>query len=144
MEYLSGNIFVRQHDDPMHEGAVLIGHRHEFDHTTFCRAGALRIELVDVAPGVTVWADALAAAPLRKFILRASDRINWMLIGAGKFHRITALEEGSIFQCVYSHRTPGALAESESVTRVDPDGSQWVKVNPDIVQDTARWAQAYR
>jgi hypothetical protein len=139
MEFMSGNIFVRQHEKPMQQGTVIVGHRHRFDHTTFCRAGALRIELLDLpadAAGIDAWQEAHAAAALRKYILRASDRINWMVIRAGMFHRITALEEGSIFQCIYSHRAPGSLVENESVVRTDPDGTQWVRVNPDILQDT--------
>lgn len=143
MEYLSGNIFVRQ-CGVMKAGEVVVGHRHNFDHTTFCRAGALRIELVQEGGPEMTDDEALAAGVARRFILRASDPINWMLIRAGRYHRITALEDGSIYQCIYAHRAPGALAENESITRVDPDGSEWVRVNPDIVQDSARWAQAYR
>ncbi len=143
MEYLSGNIFVRQ-GDPLREGAVVIGHRHNFDHTTFCRAGSLRIELIDESLPDMTWEQALKAGTVKRFVLRASDKINWMLIRAGRYHRITALEDGSVYQCVYAHRAPGALAENESITRVDPDGTEWVRVNPDIVQDTARWAHAYR
>ena len=94
MEYVSGNNFIR----PMqfiHQGEVVDGHAHNFDHTTYCTRGAVRIEKLD-ADGTTV----------QTVELHAVRNYNWALIKAGVCHRITALADDSMCHCIYAHRTP--------------------------------------
>ena len=93
-EFISGNIFVREmRFDRV--GDVAGGHKHNFDHTTYVVRGGIRIE--HLTDDGTV---------LRAVEKRASDGKNWVLIKAGAQHRITALEDGTLAHCIYSHRTP--------------------------------------
>lgn len=93
MEYVSGNIFIREMRFDR-AGDVVHGHTHTFDHTTYCARGGLLIEKMD---GDTVIASTE---------VRATDGLNWVLIRAEDKHRITALEDGSLGHCIYAHRTP--------------------------------------
>ncbi len=92
MEFVSGNIFVREMRFER-AGDVVDGHAHNFDHTTYVVRGTLRIEQLDADGQVT-----------RSATKRAADGHNWVLIRAGVVHRITALEDGSMGHCIYSHR----------------------------------------
>lgn len=94
MEFISGNIFIREMAFE-NAGDVVDGHVHNFDHTTYVARGALRIEKLD--------SDGRVIAAVDK---RASDGQNWLLIKAEARHRITALEDGSVGHCIYAHRTP--------------------------------------
>jgi quercetin dioxygenase-like cupin family protein len=94
MEYISGNIFIREMRLER-AGDEIVGHRHNFDHTTYVAAGALRIDQLDDDGAV-----------LRSVEKRATDGHNWALIKAGVAHRITALMDGSIGHCIYAHRNP--------------------------------------
>lgn len=87
MEYVAGNIFVRP--NRMAKGQVINGHTHNFDHVSYVTAGAVTVKAGDVTRTI-----------------RATDDKNWLLIRAGVKHEITALEDGTKFDCVYSHRTP--------------------------------------
>lgn len=94
MEYASGNIFIREMRFET-KGETVVGHEHNFDHTTYVVRGGLRIERLskdgEVERSVEKW---------------AGHGFNWVLIKAGVRHRITALEDGTIGHCIYSHRTP--------------------------------------
>lgn len=92
MEYVSGNIFIREMEFPK-AGDVVDGHTHNFDHTTYVIRGALLIEALDADGQV-----------LRATTKRASDGHNWVLIKADVCHRLTALEGNSMGHCIYSHR----------------------------------------
>lgn len=94
MEFVSGNIFIREMRFPK-AGDVVDGHAHDFDHTTYVARGALRIERLGVDGKVE-----------RSVVKRASDGHNWVLIRAGVWHRLTALEDDSMGHCIYSHRNP--------------------------------------
>lgn len=94
MEYVSGNIFIRQMFFPT-AGFVVVGHRHDFDHTTYVARGSLRIERLDAHGNVE-----------RSIVKTASAGYNWCLIKAGVIHRLTALEDDSMGHCIYSHRDP--------------------------------------
>ena len=94
MEFISGNIFVREMRFEK-AGHVVPGHTHNFDHTTYVVHGALRIEAL--AEDGTV---------LRSVEKHASDGYNWVLIKADVKHRITALEDNSMGHCIYAHRNP--------------------------------------
>lgn len=94
MEYVQGNIFIREMRFEK-AGAVIDGHKHNFDHTTYVAHGALRVEAIDDDGTVQ-----------RSVVKRASDGLNFLLIRAGVNHRITALEDGSVGHCIYAHRNP--------------------------------------
>ena len=79
----------------MAAGEVVESHRHNFDHTTFINKGSARVERLDDS-GVVV----------RAVVKHAYEAHNWVLIEAGVEHRIVALEDGTIYLCVYSHRRP--------------------------------------
>lgn len=94
MEFVSGNIFVREMRFEK-AGDVVDGHAHNFDHTTYVARGALLVESLDDAGKV-----------VRSVEKRAGQGLNWVLIRAGVRHRITALEDHSTGHCIYAHRTP--------------------------------------
>jgi quercetin dioxygenase-like cupin family protein len=94
MEFASANIFIREMRFEK-AGNRVDGHAHHFDHTTYVVRGALRFEKLNEEGSV-----------IRTVDKRASDGRNWVLIEAGVKHRITALEDGSLGHCIYSHRNP--------------------------------------
>lgn len=101
MEYVSGNIFIREMPFAK-AGAVIEGHCHNFDHTTYIVRGSAQIE--------SLHADGTVKQTVTK---RALDGHNWVLIKAGVSHRLTALEDNSMGHCVYSHRNPqGEIVEA--------------------------------
>ena len=104
MDYFTpGNVFVRQM--PFEKaGDQVQGHRHNFDHVTYVVRGGLRIERLDDDGNV-----------LKVVEKRARDGFNWLLIEAGKVHRITALEDKSLGHCIYAHRN----AQGEVVQEYD-------------------------
>lgn len=124
-EYVSGNVFVREMRFGK-AGEIVNGHAHNFDHTTYVARGALRVD--QLAAPIQVGTDATGAptyedgAILKTVVKRATDGYNWVLIKAGVHHRITALEDGSIGHCIYSHRNPQA----------------------EVVVEYDGWAEAYR
>lgn len=119
MEYVSGNIFIREMEFPQ-RGDVVHGHTHNFDHTTYVVRGALQIEsLREVKPAVLDDSGQLVELAqyetIRTVVKRASDGHNWVLIRAGVCHRLTALEDRSMGHCIYSHRN----GQSEIVQEYD-------------------------
>lgn len=111
-EFASGNIFIREMRFE-NAGEVVIGHKHNFDHTTYVARGALRIEKLE--PLRTKTTIGLRGEPIVEVVewksiksveKRAGEGFNWVLIKADTVHRITALEDGSIGHCIYSHRNP--------------------------------------
>lgn len=82
-----GNIFIRR--NRMQRGDVIHGHAHAFDHVSYVTAGAATVKTAGA-----------------ERTIRATDDRNYILIRAGVTHAITALEDGTKFDCVYSHRTP--------------------------------------
>lgn len=105
-ERVSGNIFIRPMPLPA-AGDRIHGHRHNFDHTTIVFAGSVRV--------VATTPDGRALD--REFRAPAS-----FLVRAEVEHEITALEDGTIAWCVYSHRTPQG----------------------EVVQEYTGWAGAYQ
>lgn len=94
MDLVSGNIFIRSMVFEK-AGDGVKGHRHNFDHTLYCPHGALRVEIPDDAGNV-----------LKTTEISVSHNFNWVLIRAGVVHIVTALEDGSVGHCIYSHRNP--------------------------------------
>lgn len=105
-EWVSGSIFIR----PMRmlaKGESIEGHTHNFDHTTIIFRGAVTIK--GEKPDGSV-----------KEGVFKSPRPDWhgpshALINAEVRHTITAMEDGTIAWCVYSHR--------------DPQGEVWQQYN---------------
>lgn len=101
MEYVSGNIFIREMNFD-ERGGVVEGHAHNFDHTTYIVRGSVKIESLN--------ADGSVKQTVTK---RAVDGHNWVLIKAGIFHRLTQLEPNSMGHCIYAHRNPkGEVVEA--------------------------------
>lgn len=95
MEFAAGNVFIREMEFAQAGGAIN-GHAHKFDHVSYVVRGALRFEQLDGKDGGVVrWVDK-----------RALDGQNWVLIKAGVWHRIIALDGNSLGHCIYAHRTP--------------------------------------
>lgn len=150
MDYKSGNIFIRAPVLPLSKGQVVDGHKHNFDHTTYIKAGAARIELLDVASFDVTDAPAVFTVVASK-IIHATDEINWMLIMKGRFHRITALEDGTMYHCIFSHKAPQVVSltnpgmqAQEPYSKRDENGTLWVRVDETVLQDTADWIENYR
>ena len=89
MEQVSGNIFLRKMNH--NKGDVTQGHKHNFDHTTIVFSGAVHVK---------------AVLPSGKVIERDFAAPTHFLVKAEVEHEITALEDGTQYWCVYSHRTP--------------------------------------
>ena len=105
MEFVSGNIMIR----PMileKAGSVVQGHKHTFDHTSIVFTGSVRVK---------------AVLPNGRALEQDFSKASHFLVLAGVEHEITALEDGTIVWCVYSHR--------------DPQG--------DVIQQHIGWSPAY-
>lgn len=94
MEYISGNIFIRQ-GNLGKAGNFIEGHAHNFDHTTYIAKGSFLIDKLDEEGNV-----------IKSVTKSARDGYNWILIEAGVKHKLTALEDDSLYHCIYSHRNP--------------------------------------
>lgn len=105
MEFAAGNVFIRPNDLPR-AGDCVRGHRHNFDHVTYVVRGAVHVR--GVKPDGAVVEKDFAAG-------------EFFLIKAEVEHEITATVDGTLFHCVYAHRTPQG----------------------DVVQEFTGWAPAY-
>ena len=96
-EWISGNIFIR----PNHletVGAKVAGHKHNFDHTTIVHSGAVHVR---------------AKLPDGRVIERDFKAPAHFLVKADVEHEITALEDHTVFWCVYAHRDPQGRVTQE-------------------------------
>lgn len=109
MEWVSGNIFIRP-NEMMKAGDVIEGHAHNFDHTSFVVNGAVNVRAT-TPDGRQLDANFGNGYPFRHFLVLKDVE-----------HTITALEDGTDFYCIYSHR--------------EPQG--------DIVQTVTGWTEAYQ
>jgi len=89
MEFVSGNIFIRP--NKLRQGQTTEGHAHKFDHTTIVFKGRVHVS---------------ATLPDGQRIERDFVAPSYFLVKAEVLHAITALEDGTEYWCVYSHRTP--------------------------------------
>lgn len=87
-EWVSGNVFIRP-NQLAKAGDQVHGHKHNFDHTTIVFTGAIHVK---------------ARLPNGETIERDFHAPSHCLIRAGVEHEITAIEDGTEFWCVYSHR----------------------------------------
>ena len=90
MEWQSGNVFIRP-NTLAKAGDKTDGHTHNFDHTTIIFKGSVRIT---------------AKLPNGGKIIREAAAPAHFLIKAEVSHEIEALEDGTVYWCIYSHRTP--------------------------------------
>lgn len=90
MEWQSGNIFIRR-NILERAGDVIDGHAHRFDHTSYVICGMVRVEAV-LLDG--------------RQIEKTFGPGDHFLVLAGVQHKITAVTDGVMFDCIYSHRTP--------------------------------------
>lgn len=140
MEYVSGNIYIRAcSPDGLRSGEQVVGHKHNFDHTTYVKRGSFLIEQLDEL-----------GSPVFSKVISSEDEVNWILIPKGKIHRLTSQSDGSVYHCIYSHRLPQALTLHEpgqqaqpELTFTDKDGVVWYRSNDKII-DTSSWVEAYR
>lgn len=95
MEWVSGNVMIRPNCIAL-KGDVIFGHAHNFDHTTIVFKGAMLLREV--------------SGERREIMLRAPSvgysGPSHALVAGGVFHEIKALEDDTIFWCVYAHRNP--------------------------------------
>jgi quercetin dioxygenase-like cupin family protein len=105
VELVSGNIYIRKNGG-MKAGQKVQGHTHNFDHTTIVFTGAAHVK---------------AKTPDGRVIEQDFKAPTHFLVKAEVTHEITALEDGTEFWCVYSHRTPQG----------------------DVIQDHIGWTKAY-
>jgi quercetin dioxygenase-like cupin family protein len=89
-EIRSGNIFIRRNPLPK-VGDKVDGHTHNFDHTTIVFLGSVRVR---------------ATRPDGKIREQVFEAPSHFLVYRDVEHEITALEDNTLFWCVYSHRDP--------------------------------------
>lgn len=89
-----GPLEQRSCDGPLKRGAIVPYHRHNQDHVTYCGAGSLAMRrLAD--DGTTVVAEK---------IIRAGTVWNsHVTTRAGVLHELEALEDGTIYHCLFAH-----------------------------------------
>lgn len=109
-ELLIGPLLVRI-GPSMKKGERVRGHAHTFDHVTTVVTGTLRIEVLD-GPDVeeerdeetgAVIVEAKLANTLQARDVAAKHRIHMRCIAKGAWHRLTALEDGTRYECWYPH-----------------------------------------
>jgi quercetin dioxygenase-like cupin family protein len=89
-EWASGNIYIR--DNPLAKaGDKVAGHKHNFDHTSYVVHGSVHVR---------------AVLPDGRIIERDFYAGQWFLVKKDVEHEITALEDRTLFHCIYSHRNP--------------------------------------
>lgn len=106
VERASGNIYIRP-SGYLKTGDKSVGHQHNFDHTTIVFQGSVHVRAILQDGGVVE----------RDFVSPDS-----FLIKANVIHEITALEDNTVYWCVYSHRNHQG----------------------DVIQEYNGWQEAYR
>lgn len=105
MELVSGNILIRPNTLEK-KGDKVDGHTHNFDHTTIVFTGSVHV---------------IATLPSGNIIEKDFTAPAHFLVKADVKHEIIAKEDGTIFWCVYSHRSPQG----------------------DVIQENIGWDRAY-
>ncbi len=98
LDGFGAGLYIRK-NGPNAKGATFPGHRHYIDHVTFIMAGAVRIEQRN------------ADGSERVLHVHAP---NTVLMPASSYHTIKALEDGTIWCCVFSEAL--GLADDASGT----------------------------
>jgi quercetin dioxygenase-like cupin family protein len=92
-ELVLGNIFIRPNILAL-KGDKVDGHTHNFDHTTYVVRGSFRI--TRVRPDGDV----------KTIEVKSTQDYPFVMIRAQDKHELVALEDNSVFHCIYAHRTP--------------------------------------
>ena len=79
-----GNIWVRQHNLPK-KGGVIEGHKHHFDHVSLLTSGKVKVEVEGHCP--------------KEFVAPT-----FIVIKKEHEHKITALEDNTVWYCVFALR----------------------------------------
>lgn len=79
---------------PMKKGEKVHGHKHNFDHVTYCAAGALAVRALNDDGTVRLETRIKAGTVMNSHVL----------IAAGVMHELEALEDGTVYHCQYAHR----------------------------------------
>lgn len=85
------NVYVRNMSFK-EKGDIEVGHCHTYDHTTLLSAGAVIYEVLDGFNGETI--------EFKEFKAPAM-----IYVEKNKFHRLTALEAGTVCACIHALRT---------------------------------------
>lgn len=94
-EQVIGN-FMRRLNPLPKKGDITGNHEHHFDHMSFVANGSIRVVARDLVGNILWENDFVARDPVRDcFLVKKEVR-----------HEITALEDDTLFYCMYSHRTP--------------------------------------
>lgn len=93
MEVVLGNILIRQ-EPPLEKGQKVEGHTHNFDHVTYINKGKAKISRVS------------PDGEYAERVISADDEYNYVLILKHHIHTIEAIEDNTMYHCVYSHRDP--------------------------------------
>lgn len=91
MEYVSGNIFIRP-NALAKAGDKVGGHTHNFDHTSIVIHGEVHVVVRNTEGALVIEGNFIAG--------------EHFLVKAQHLHEISAKVDGTLFLCVYSHRTP--------------------------------------
>jgi hypothetical protein len=104
-EFVCGDVFTRTCGSPMKKGEVIEGHSHNFPHMSLCLLGSVQIK-----------ARLPDGERMRNFYAPSSQLLNrdeagWarrcvVEIADGIHHEITALEDDTVFWCIYVPRDP--------------------------------------
>lgn len=98
-----GGVFVRPNFlDNI--GQVCGNHAHEFDHMTFVATGSVHVKRT--APDGTITEKDFYAANSKYVDIKNGIPLCWFLVNAEDKHEIFALEDNTVFFCMYAHRDP--------------------------------------
>jgi hypothetical protein len=90
-----GNVFIRSGNIEK-AGDKVRGHKHNFDHVTIIRRGRAVIRALN------------EDGTVKREVTKDADSIEngHVLIRADTLHEIEALEDGTVYWCIYAHRKP--------------------------------------
>jgi quercetin dioxygenase-like cupin family protein len=136
----------------MKKGEVVVSHQHNFGHATFCMMGGILVDALDVQE-LNAEGNPVSATVIESIELWAGENYkgqNWAYIPKGRFHRITALAENTMYQCVYPHRVPEAFSmwpagqrPQKDLYKRDEEGALWVRIDEKVTEVATGWKHAY-
>lgn len=97
----SGSLQLLKHEN-LQAGQFVVGHKHNFDHTTIIFKGSIKI-----------------VTPTRSVVFTAPDHV---LIKKEVEHEILILEDDTTYWCVFSHRDENGEVVQEPNGNIDAYG----------------------
>jgi quercetin dioxygenase-like cupin family protein len=90
-----GNIYIRA-GVIKKRGQKIKGHKHNFDHVTIVRRGRMAIRSLK------------DDGTVEREVIKDDKSLNYghILIKAGVCHELEALEDDTVYWCIYAHRDP--------------------------------------